>query len=208
MSEGGRVSGYTGHRPSKYPDLRHSHRASRGLKSIKDHLSHRTINGVNEHRAPGRNRVIRVRALFGRIDLWITHGTNHICERRSKFPEWRDDALASLGFSRIDHYGHYDQLAMNLFGKEGHRWRDHDVRDGGELLRRGFCLGDERGDGISCRGQNEHASHDRINFVQPELEAGRDTEVAAAAANRPEQVRMRFGFDAQELAIRGYNVSG
>ena len=47
-----------------------------------------------------------------------------------------------------------------------------------------------------------------IDFVQPELEAGRDAEVASAAADRPEEVRMRFRIHMQELAICSDDFSG
>ena len=42
---------------------------------------------------------------------------------------------------------------------------------------------------------------------ETELEAGRDAEVAAAAADGPEQIRVRLGVDAQERAVRGHDLS-
>ena len=47
------------------------------------------------------------------------------------------------------------------------------------------------GDRLGRRRQDEHPADDRRQLVQPELEPGRDAEVAAAAADRPEQVRVR-----------------
>src|SRR4030095_17132662 len=44
--------------------------------------------------------------------------------------------------------------------------------------------------------------------MQPQLEPGRDTEVAAAAADPPEEVWVRLGVHAEELAVRGHHVSG
>ncbi len=44
--------------------------------------------------------------------------------------------------------------------------------------------------------------------MQPELEPGRDSEVTAAAADRPENVRMCLGVGAQDLAVRGHDLSG
>ncbi len=64
------------------------------------------------------------------------------------------------------------------------------------------------GDDVGRRRQDQHAAHDRVDLVQPELEAGRDAEVAAAAADRPEEVRVRLGVDAQELAVGGHDVGG
>ena len=56
--------------------------------------------------------------------------------------------------------------------------------------------------------QDQHAADDRVDLVQPELEPGRDAEVAAAAADRPEQVRVRLGVHAQELAVGGHDLGG
>ena len=98
--------------------------------------------------------------------------------------------------------------AVVLGGHERHRRRGHDVGDGRQLLRRGLRLGDERGDDVGRRRQDQHPAHDRIDLVQPELEAGRDAEVAAAAADRPEEVRVRLGVRAQELAVRGHDLGG
>ena len=44
--------------------------------------------------------------------------------------------------------------------------------------------------------------------MQPELEAGRDPEVSAAAADRPEQVRVGLCVHAQQLAVRGHDLGG
>ena len=49
------------------------------------------------------------------------------------------------------------------------------------------------------RRQDEHAADDPVQLVEPELEAGHDAEVAAAAADRPEQVGVRLGVHAQKL---------
>ena len=56
-------------------------------------------------------------------------------------------------------------------------------------------VGDEAGEDISLR-------------MQLELEGGGDAEVAAAAAQRPEEVRMRLAVGGDELAIGGDEVDG
>ena len=58
------------------------------------------------------------------------------------------------------------------------------------------------------RGQDQHAAEDRADLVQPELEARRDAEVAAAPADRPEQVGVVVGIDAQQLAVGGHDLGG
>lgn len=44
--------------------------------------------------------------------------------------------------------------------------------------------------------------------MQLELEPGRNAEVAAAAADRPEKIRMGFGIHAEAFSISGYNIGG
>ena len=61
------------------------------------------------------------------------------------------------------------------------------------------ACGDEGGDDVGRRRQHQHAAHHGADRVQPELEPGRDAEVAAAATDRPEQVRVRLGVHVQEL---------
>src|SRR5204863_7859773 len=55
-------------------------------------------------------------------------------------------------------------------------------------------------------GQDEHASDDLVDLLQSELEPGDDTEVAAAAADRPEQVGVRLVVDPQHLTASGDDV--
>ena len=54
--------------------------------------------------------------------------------------------------------------------------------------------------------KNSMPADDRVDRVQPELEAGHDAEVAAAAANRPEQVGMLGLAGGQQAAVRGDDV--
>jgi hypothetical protein len=62
----------------------------------------------------------------------------------------------------------------------------------GQLLRRGVGLGEEPLDHLGGGGQDQQAADDGVERVQPVLEAGGQAEVAAAAADRPEQLRMRL----------------
>jgi hypothetical protein len=97
---------------------------------------------------------------------------------------------------------------VELGGQERHRRRGHDVGDGRQLLGRGLRLGDEPGDDLGGGRQDQHAAHNRRDRVQPELEPGRHPEVAAAAADRPEQVRMPLVIDAQQPAVGGHDLGG
>ena len=92
-------------------------------------------------------------------------------------------------------------------GTNGIGGAGHDVRDRRQLVGRGLGRGDEPGDRLGRGGQDQHAADDRLEqVVQPELEPGGDAEVAAAAADRPEQVRVRARVDAQELAVGGHDL--
>ena len=63
-------------------------------------------------------------------------------------------------------------------------------------------------DRVGRRGQDQHPADDRADLLEPEAEPGRDAEVAAAAADRPEQVRVRLGVHAEELAVGGDDLGG
>ena len=89
----------------------------------------------------------------------------------------------------MDEQGEDDRLADGLLREERHRRRrTEDVGDQGELVRcliRGL---DEPRERLRRRGDGEHAARDRVHRVQAVVEARHDAEVAAAAADRPEQV--------------------
>ena len=95
---------------------------------------------------------------------------------------------------------------MSLGGEERHRRCDHDVRDRGKLLGSRLRLGDEGGDHGGRGRQDQHAADDRVDLAEAVLEPGRDPEVAAAAADRPEQVRMRLRVHVQQLPVGGHQL--
>ena len=59
---------------------------------------------------------------------------------------------------------------------------------------------------VGRRRQEQHPADDLVDLVQAEPEPGRDPEVAAAAADRPEQVGLGLGVDATELAVGGHDL--
>ena len=93
-----------------------------------------------------------------------------------------------------------------LLGHEWHRRAGHDVGDGRQLVGRRLGRRDEPGDGLGRRGQDQHPAVRLGHVVEPVLEARHDPEVAAAAADRPEQVRMVLGVDQQALAVGGHHL--
>ena len=125
-------------------------------------------------------------ALVGRgIHLRIGHRADHVGERRRERAERRDGALAGLDVARVDDHRHHDEPAVVLGREERERRCGHDVGDRRELLRRGLRLGDEGGDHVGGRGEEQHPADDRVDLVEAELQARGDAEVPAAAADAP-----------------------
>src|SRR5690606_38633289 len=66
----------------------------------------------------------------------------------------------------------------------------------------------EVADGPRRRRKHEHASDNRVEAVQPELQARHHAEVPAAAANRPEQVWVRFVVDVPDAPVSRHDLGG
>ena len=118
------------------------------------------------------------------------------------------DALGRLGVAGVGQHAHQDDRADRLLREERHGRRRHDVGDRRELVRRRIGGGDEAFDHVGRPRQHEHAAGELADVRQPVLEAGHDAEVAAAAADRPEQVRLVLGVDASELSIGRHDLGG
>ncbi len=139
--------------------------------------------------------------VLGRVELRIRHRPNQVGDRLGEGAERGDRALAGVLRPGVGQRGHHHEPAVMLLRHERHRGRRHHVDDRRELLRRGLGLGDERGDHLGRRGQEQHPADDRPDLVQAKLEPGRNAEVAAAPADRPEEIRVRLGVGADELAV-------
>ena len=75
-----------------------------------------------------------------------------------------------------------------VLGDERRRRGGHEERDGRERLGRVRGGRLEAAQDLARRRQEQRAAEDHADRVEAELEAGDDAEVAAAAADRPEQV--------------------
>ena len=62
---------------------------------------------------------------------------------------------------------------------------------------------DEARDDVRGRREEQHPADDPVELLQPELQPGGDAEVAAAAADRPEEVRVAGGVGEDDPAVRG-----
>src|SRR5439155_18116941 len=164
------------------------------------------VDALDEHGADGADGVIRL--VLGRIHLRVRHRLDHIHDRRRERAERRHLALPRLGVPGVAHQRQDPELAGELGRHERHRRRDHHVRDRGQLLGRGFGRGDEANDRFDRRRKEQHAADDLRHFMQAVLEARGDAEIAAAAADGPEEIRMRRRVGAQQLAVGGDDVRG
>ena len=131
---------------------------------------------------------------------------DHVHDGRRDPPEWCDGCLGCGSRPRIRDHAHDHQPSVVLGGHEGHRRTGHHVGDGRERVGCRVCRRDEVGDGLRGGRQEQHAAHELGQGMETQLELGRDAEVAAAAPDRPEQVRMLTGIDPEQLPLGGHDV--
>ena len=103
----------------------------------------------------------------------------------------------------MDHRRHHHGAAVQILGHEGQRRRGHHDGDRAELVRRRVGLRDEAGDHVRGRGETEQAAENCVDRVEPVLQARDDAEVAAAATQRPEQLRLALHIHPAQPPVRG-----
>ena len=134
-----------------------------------------------------------------------------LAQRGAELAQRLDERLALLRVTRVEQREHDDLLAVDLLGEERQRRRLAQDGPHGELVRR---LGDEVAVllqhrlRLGDRVDDQAAQHVGADGVESELEAGDDAEVAAAAAERPEEVGVLGGAGAHHLAGRGHDLGG
>ena len=107
----------------------------------------------------------------------------------------------------IDQHG----LAAHGLRHELLRRRAHDRGPAADLVRRALheaAVGLQQVRGGVDREEQHPAVEQRPDLVQLELEAGHDAEVAAAALERPEQVRVAVRAGDQKAPVRGHDLRG
>ena len=134
-----------------------------------------------------------------------------LAEGSAELAQRLDEQLALLRITRVDQRERDDPGAVDALGKEGQRRRL--AQDGPHRkLVRGF--GDELAVALQHRLRlgdrvdDEAAQHVGPDRVEPELEAGDHAEVAAAAAESPEQVRVLGRARAHHLTCRSHDLGG
>ncbi len=116
--------------------------------------------------------------------------------------------LPRVGRAGVHEHAQDHEPAVDRLGQERHRRRRHHVGDRRELLRGGVRSGDETGDRLRGRRQDQDPADDAVELGEAEPEPGRHAEVAAAAADRPEQVGLGVGIDGPRPAIGRDDLRG
>lgn len=142
-------------------------------------------------RLPVVARTRREERIEGLLPCGVRLHPDVLAVRRAE-PAQRPDQLLTLSrVACIAQGEHNDLFPMDVLGQEGQRGRlPHDHPDG-ELVR--HCLGEtgelrEHGLRLTERKDDEPAQHVWPDGMELELEAGDNTEVAAAATQPPEEV--------------------
>ena len=192
--------------PAQSPELGGRHHRRGRPEMLEDQLGLGVPDRVDEHRACRRERTVL--GVIGRIDLRVGHGPDHVGERRRQRAEGRYRLLTVLVGPAWTSMARMTTSPWCSSGMKG---------IGGAVITvaivdrsSGSRLGGrhEAGDGLGRRGQDEHAARDRVQRVELELEARDDAEVAAAAADRPEEVRVALVVDLQDPAVGENDLGG
>ena len=178
-----------GHRPAEDPDLGHRHRRDRRGCPFEDGVDGCVIEGVEEQRAMDRGAAL-LGALEQLVDADVGHRHDELGHRRRDLAERLERRLTRLRVPVEHEHQGQRRLPVECLGDERRRRGGHQDRDRRQRLGRTRCQRDEALEHLPGRGQEQGATEDRGHGVQPELEAGHDAEVAAAAPDRPEQVGM------------------
>jgi hypothetical protein len=104
-----------------------------------------------------------------------------------------------------------DRIAVQFGGNHRKRRSEPEVRDEADLVRRLSGELAEEAEDIRSHAHRprQHAGqHLGPERVKSELERGDDPEVAAAAAQAPEQVRVLVLAGGDQIAVGGHDVAG
>ena len=140
------------------------------------------------------------------VDGGIRHRHDHLGDRRGDRPE-RVERRVPVGRVAGPDEQDDDGLLADLVGwdERGRRER-HDDRDRGQLLGRARGDRDEAPEDVGGRRQHECATEHHPDRVELELEARHDPEVAATAADRPEEVLVLVRIGGQQPAVGGHDL--
>ena len=143
--------------------------------------------------------------LQGRVGL----GLEQVDERAAELLERADDLGTLVRRSRVTGADHHHRLAPHLLRHEG-EWRwDRELEDRRQLVGR---IGDELAveaqhlGRVGQRVEDRPREHGRADGMKSVLERGDDPEVAAAAADAPEEIGVLLLAGTNELALGRHDV--
>ena len=172
---------------------------------VDDPLRVRQVEVVGEPR-PDAARAAGL-ALGGElVDRGIGHRADEIGDRLGEGPDRGPRGLAGLEVAVEDAEDHEHELADPFGRDERSRRREHHEGDQGQRVGRPAGHRDETGDRLGRRRQDDPAADDRVDLDEAVDEAGHDADVAASAADRPEQVGMALLVDRQDPAVGGNDL--
>ena len=116
-------------------------------------------------------------------------------------PERGEGLRARLGVAGMDQGEHQRRRADRLRRHDGQRRQGHREGDDRQLLGRLRAEVDEPADGLLRQRQDERPAVDHADIVEPVAEPGDDAEVAAAAADGPEEVLVLIGARVDDPAV-------
>jgi len=128
--------------------------------------------------------------------------------RRGERPERGQGTVGRRGRAGKGHHAQEHRPAVQGRRQERQRRRRHHRGDGGKLLGRRLGGGDEAAYHLRRRRQYERAAGEGRQFVQAVLPARHDAEIAAAAAQRPEQVGVVGRVGEDDVAGGGHDFGG
>ena len=140
------------------------------------------------------------------LQLEVGHRRHELDDRRQLAADPRDDGVVLRSRPEAGDQQRDARNMVVLFGDERCGRRTHAGDDDVQLVRerRDHVLGEpEDLRRASDRPEKEAELHHRTHRVQPEVESGDDAEVAAAAADGPEQVRVLVSRDVPDATVSG-----
>ena len=142
----------------------------------------------------------------GREDVHVRHRPQHVREWLRKRPERRDHALAGVGPAGVGHRRHDHEPPVVLLRHERQRWGAHHVRDRRQLVGAASASATNPAGTSGVAGRSSMPPRIRSSSMEAGVSLVADSEVAAAATDRPVQVGVALGVGAQDLAVGCHHV--
>ncbi len=183
------------------------HDAAQGRRHLREPLDHRVYQAVRqpvrERREPVVAKAVRIRLVEDRVERGVRHRPDLHHDRRSPLLERRELLLRLLGRAGVE-----DDEARELHPRAvrsvDERREDRQVvRDG-----RGHVAVEAEHLSRPLDRMADQAASDRRHRMEAELDRGSDPEVAAAAPQGPEQVRIGVGRDVEDATFRRDELDG